>query len=931
MAFNFTNNVKKAFRIICITAFVVSLLLQITNSFANHKSNGYNLTFHLDSIPKIKKNLQPASKKTQPKINTPILKKDTTNLKRLVAGAVSSTPKKDSSKTASKPDSIVVSTIDTLGISKDSLDAAVEYAAQDSGVFTISTQQFLLYGKSKVKQKQVELTAGIINYDGGNQNMLAYGNVDSSNSIQSRPKLKEGQNETISDTIAFNLKSQKGRSVNTYYTEGEIFVYAEKLKKIDSNSFYGFKGRFTTCNLDHPHFAFRTKKLKMITNKLAISGPAFPEFEGVPLPIGIPFGIFPMNRGRHSGILAPQFTTTEDFGLGLEGLGFYKVVNDNVDVTIRSNLYSYGGWSLNVAPKYIKRYHYSGSMNITFQNVKQINRSTSIKDEFTTSRSFQVNWNHNRDNRARPGTSFAANVNFGSTRFNQTVINNPLINFNNRLSSNINYTKDFRGKANLNINASHEQNNVTKLVNVQLPTLNVNVVTIYPFQRKEKIGEAKWYENIGFGYSGNFNNQISFYDTAFSFKQLLDTATWSATHNIPITLSLPALGPLTLAPGVSYQERWYGKQIDRNWNATGKKIDTVYRRGFFTAREMNFSLTASTRIFGTLNFKGNKGIKALRHEIRPQLSLSYKPDFAASYHKTLQVDTTGRTVRVSAYENIAPFSFNEGTFGGITFGIDNVLEMKVKNKADTSNGGTKKVKLIDGFGFNGSYNLVADSFALSPINFNFRTTILEKINITASAALDPYSYTDSGRRINKYAWQNGKFNLGRVTNGQIAISTQFQSKPRDQNKQADKSKLNNDPFLTPDEQQRQLQFVQANPAEFTDFNIPWTLSLNYSLSFNSVQKPDYSGFTTQTFSSLGFNGDFSLTPKWKMGANGFYDVTNKSLQQLSLFVSREMHCWQLSINVTPVNLFRSFSISVSPKSGILRDLRINRNRTFSGL
>lgn len=929
MAYNFTNNVKTTSCIICITAFVISLLLQISNSFANSKAANHNLTFHLDSIPKTNKTSQPPSKKLKPPFKAELLTPDSTKPKLIKPVSIASTQKKDSSKTAPEADSIIVNTIDTLGISKDSLDAPVQYAAQDSGVFIISTQQFVLYGKGQVKQKQVQLDAGVINYDGGSQNILAYGNTDTSNSIQSRPKLKEAENETISDTIAFNLKSQRGRTVNTYYKDGtEIYVYAAVLKKIDSNSFYGYKGRFTTCNLDHPHFAFRTKKLKMVTNKLAITGPAFPEFEGVPLPIGLPFGIFPLNRGRHSGLLAPQFTTTEDFGLGLEGLGWYKVVNDNVDVTVRSNLYSYGGWSLNIAPKYIKRYRYSGSMNITFQNVKSVNRSTAIKDEFNVSRSFQVNWSHNRDNRARPGTTFGASVNFGSTRFNQTVINNPLVNFNNRLNSTINYSKDFRGKANLTLNASHDQNNVSKLVNIQLPNITFNVVTVYPFQKKERVGEAKWYENIGFGYSGTVTNQISFYDTAFSFKQLLDTATWSAIHNIPITLSLPALGPITIAPGVSYQERWYGKQIDRTWN--GKKIDTVYRRGFFTAREMSFGLTASSRIFGTLNFKGN-GVKAIRHEIRPQIALSYKPDFAASYHNTLQVDTTGRTARVSLFDGIAPFSFGEGTFGGITFGVDNILEMKVKDKSDTSANATKKVKLIDGFGFSGAYNLMADSFALSQINFNFRTTLFEKINITANANLDPYTYSDSGRRINRYAWQNGKFNLGRITGGNIAISTQIQSKPRDESKQAAKSNLPQDPFLTPDEQQRQLQFVQANPAEFTDFNIPWSLSLNYSLSFNSIQKPDYSGFKTQTFSSIGFNGDFSLTPKWKMGANGFYDITTKSLQQLSLFVSREMHCWQLSINVTPVNLFRSFSISISPKSGILRDLRINRARTFSGL
>ncbi|MGE6057330.1 hypothetical protein ACQJ2V_28275, partial [Klebsiella variicola subsp. variicola] len=87
-------------------------------------------------------------------------------------------------------------------------------------------------------------------------------------------------------------------------------------------------------------------------------------------------------------------------------------------------------------------------------------------------------------------------------------------------------------------------------------------------------------------------------------------------------------------------------------------------------------------------------------------------------------------------------------------------------------------------------------------------------------------------------------------------------------------------------------FARANPAEFTDFNIPWNITLSYSLNFTRRLKTDFSGFVTETFSSINFNGDFSLTDKWKVGATGYYDITRRSLQQLSTFITREMHCWQ---------------------------------------
>ena len=217
---------------------------------------------------------------------------------------------------------------------------------------------------------------------------------------------------------------------------------------------------------------------------------------------------------------------------------------------------------------------------------------------------------------------------------------------------------------------------------------------------------------------------------------------------------------------------------------------------------------------------------------------------------------------------------------------------------------------------------------MQPFSIRLGTNLFEKINISASATLDPYKVDATGRRINHLMWYDSMFKLGRITNGNVAISTQFQSKPKDE-KLANSKQLPLDPFMTPDEQQRQLDFARSNPSEFTDFNIPWSLSLQYSYNFTRQIKPDYSGFVTNAYSSIGFNGDFNLTPRWKMGGTGNYDVTSGTLQQLNFFISRELHCWQLSINVTPVNIWRSFSITISPKSGMLRDLRINRTRQFS--
>ncbi len=898
-------NVKMGCAIVVLACLFI-LTLQVMGRVAKNNTFFKVAVNQTDTIPKKKKTLGK------------VLKPDTIAEKKILS---------DTSLQA-KNDSI--NTIDTLTISKDSLDAPIKYKASDSGVLIIPTKEFILYGKANVTNKDVALDAATIVYDQTGQMIKAYGATDTTGNPYSKPNLTQGELKTISDSILFSLKTFKGLTKNTYLQQGELFINAQVMKKINATEYYAYRGRFTTCNLDTPHFAIRTRRLKMITNKLAVSGPAAPEFEGVPIPIGIPFGIYPLVQGRHSGILPPAFNVSEDYGLGLEGLGYYKVFSEYIDVVTRANIYSYGGWTLNISPKYQRRYRFNGGFNITFQNTKALNRSYGYstgfsKDEFTSTKSYSINWQHSQDPRVRPGTNFSASVNFASSAYNKTVLNNPYLNYQNQLSSTISYSKDFRGKANLSVAANHNQNNNTHLVNLSLPNTSFNVNTFYPFQKKESIGSGKWYEKLGIGYSGSLTNTISYYDTAgVTLKRLIDTTMWSATHNIPISLALPALGAINISPSISYSENWYAQKIIKTWDASKDTLRTSIQKGLYRSAQMSFGISASTRIFGTYLFKNSKNLVAIRHEIRPTVGFSYTPDLSSKFFYTTQVDSFGHTARLSQFGSSG---FGGTNSGSISFGVDNLLEAKVRDKKDTTKANaTKKFKLIDGFGFNSSYNLLADSFALAPVQFYARTTLFETVNITANFTLEPYEVDNVGFRKKSYAWSGGKFSPGRITTGNVAISTQFKSKPKDGKK--DSERLPVDPFLTPDEQQRQLQYARSNPAEFTDFNIPWSLSLNYSLNYTNQPNANYRS-VTQITSSLNFQGDFSLTEKWKVGGNGYYDFNGGGLNQFSMFVTREMHCWQLAINVSPIGLYRSFNITISPKSGILRDLRINRSRTFS--
>jgi LPS-assembly protein len=906
-----------------ILAWVIpALLLALTsvggNKFVHNQSFHNSLTTDTVPLP-AKRNKIPVKKDADKIIEKTIQQKQIT-------------------KATEKKDTADVPVADTFSIkyAKGALDAPITYHADDSMVLDVPDKKIRLYGKeNKTTYQDNELVAPVIEYDQKTNIVSAYMQKDSLGNVLSYAKFTQKDFNSQSDSLRFNLITGRGQTKGTYFTQNEMFVYATVSKKIDSSTIYAQRVRFTTCNLDTPHFAFVSNQVKFINQKMAFTGPVHPEFEGVPVPIVLPFGIYPLKQGRHSGVLAPTFTANAQLGLALEGLGYYKVLSDNWDITARGTIYSYGGWTASVSPRYYKRYRYQGNFALDIQH---LNFGLRSDPDFTGTRSFNFRWSHQADTKSRPGVTFSANVNAGSSKFNQFVPNSPVRNFNNQLQSSVTYAKVWKNM-NMTVGANHNQNTQSRIINVNLPDVSFNLNTVYPFRRKEAVGDLKWYENLGVAVNSNAKSLTSFIDTADAVgKQISNNFQWGAQHSVPITLSLPQIGPLQLAPSVSYTERWYQQKIFRKWNSNTKKVDTSYQKGFHTARDMSFGASLTTRIFGMFTFGKNSRVQAVRHEIRPSFGLSYKPDFTKGTYNWVQADTTGVNFsRLSVYDGSIFGSFSEGRFGGINFGIDNNISMKVRSRKDTGENAIKKITLIDGLSINGSYNLMADSFALSTFSFSARSSLFEKIFITASATTDPYDADSRGERIKDLVWKRNPVSLGRLVNGLLSLQSQFKGGDKDKkdNRQKDLSNYQQqyDPATGQplDDYQQEAAYINNNPGEFADFSIPWSINLSYSLRFQRDRKADLSGFETNFFQDINWNGDVNLTPKWKLGMNGTYNFTTKELGTISMFLSREMHCWQMSINASPVGRYRFFNITISPKSGLLRDLRINRTRFFYDL
>lgn len=829
-------------------------------------------------------------------------------------------------QTLQTPDSLQLDT-SAIRLSKDALDAPVQYQAADSIVMDMQTQKIYLFNKARTTYKNYALKADRINLNQHTSIVTAYYVLDSLGQPHEPPVFKDGEQTFLSDTIKYDFKTKKGIIFNTTTQQGEGFLHSEKSKIVNNNTVFGANGWYTTCDLDTPHFAIHIGQAKVIANKLIVARNAELEFEGVPTPLYLPFFIFPLSTGQRTGLLPPAYTVTQQKGIGLTGLGYYLGLGPYFDMTIRGDVYSYGSWDITINPTYRKRYRYSGSLNLSIANTRFGDPKT---PDFQHSKDFRIMWSHSIDPKAHPGINFSASVNAGTSTYNLYNVTDPAIRLNNTLNSSIAFSKTWQGSPfNLTLSASHSQNTSTRQVNIAFPQLTFTMNTIYPFQSRNFSGIPKWYQKIGIGYNMQASNSVSFVDTEFLKPSFFKKFQSGIQHSIPISLSLPAFKYFTFSPSIGLSQTFYTRKMFLHFNPKLNRLDSTYQYGFFPTTQLTTGASFSTRLYGLVQFKHGK-IRAIRHVLTPTIGVSYQPDLGSKYYYMVQVDTSGYKQQVSVFDGSIYGPPAYGRFGGLNFGINNNLEMKVFSKKDTVNH-EKKVQLLNTFSINSAYNFYADSLKLSPISLSASTTLFDKINLSASGVIDPYVQDSTGRDINRYVWQTGRYTIGKLRSGNIALSTSFRSQANEKKSSSETTQENATPEVTTLQQEQEMLARPRNFADMVDFSIPWSLNLSYSLSFNRTRTPDYKRDTTIFNQSLIFSGDFNLTPKWKVSISSGFDFRLKQLTYTTINLTRDLHCWRMNISIIPYGFYKSFSITINPVAGVLHDLKFNRTRQFYDL
>ncbi|MBT1705543.1 putative LPS assembly protein LptD [Chryseosolibacter indicus] len=862
-------------------------------------------------------------------------------------------PVKNDTSGITPPDSVVTQPSDTL--KKDSVQApppkgdietTINYTARDSIRATMDNKMIWLYGEAKIKYGVIELEADEIVIDYANNTITAQSTKDSLGNRIGYPIFKNGSEVYETKGIIYNFKTKRARIKEVVTQQGEGYLHSGTAFKNEKNEIFSINNSYTTCNLEHPHFRIRATKTKAIPDDKIVAGPFYLEFNDIPLPAGFLFGMFPAQRESKSGIIFPSYGEERRRGFNFRNGGYFFDISEYIKLAVTGDIYSKGSHALYVNSNYMKRYAYNGSFNFSYSK----NRITDRIEDRSVSNDFRLAWSHSPQSK---GTGrFSASVNAATSTFNKNnnlmfgapndLYNSGLSNITTKLSSNVSYNKRFAGTPfSLGVNLSHNQDLQTRLVDLPLPNLTLNMTNIYPFQRKGVTGPL---DNFSIGYSMAATNRITnnlgrLSPTAqrdsiapFTLDNLslfFRNAKNGMRHTIPVSYSFKALKFFTVSPSINYEERWYLERL--NWV---RNSENVYRadttRGFNRIANYSFSTSLNTRIYGMYFFKNpNSRVKAIRHIINPSISFGYTPDFTKNINYFTPIRDTATqeiTQYRSNHEGFVYGGSNTGRAGSIGFGIGNNLEMKVKSPKDTVE---RKVMLLNNLSLSSSYNLMADSFKLAPIGISANSNILDNlININVSATLDPYNYgykniTDTEgnviRRVETrqrgYAWNGGS--LGRITSATLALSTNLNPKGRS------KEQSMREKVAEADIPEADKQHIMANPNAYVDFDIPWSLNLGYSASYTHPVNQKAS-----IVHSLQMSGDLSISEKWKINYTSGYDFKAKEITTTSIGIARELHCWQLNMNWVPFGYFTSYNITIAVKASVLQDLKLERRKPF---
>lgn len=857
-------------------------------------------------------------------------------------------------------DSIPDSVAQTLPfpLSKDAIDAKIEYGSTDSIIMDNVERLVHLYGDAYVNYGSLELKAEYIRLDLNTNIALAEGRLDSTGHLAGTPVFKDGAQNIEAARMRYNFKTRKGLVYDVSTMEADMHIHGAVTKFYgeggeegrENHTIYSSDAIFTTCDHPHPHFGIRSKKQKIVPGKVAVVGPSNLEIGGVPTPFFLPFGFFPLKTGKRGGLIFPNdYEYSQRWGFGLQNVGYYFPISDHLDFTLLTDFYLRGSYGVKGEVRYKKRYKYNGSVNMGFSEFQQEFVNDSSEIDLQKERSFSIRLRHDQDPKAHPYRKIGGSINIETNQYDKLNFNNARNVLNNSLNSNFSITQAFPGTPfTATLGLSHRQNTQTRRMQMSLPRLDLRMKQQTPFKRKRRTGPEKWYEKVTLTYNSSLRYDLNGPDTAFFVKQTFDDGKFGMQHNIGTNVTFNVLKYFQLSPFVNVKETWYTKKNKKFFDRSQAVIDSTIiidpldgstiveydttrygdiddmrSSGFNAIHEYNAGVSLFTKLYGTARFKSG-WLRGIRHTLKPTISMNYTPDYTGEnlgYFDELEIQRG-----TDDFDTLQYSIFDQEIFGGpssqgkrmaLNYSLLNLLEAKTFSKRDST---FNKMNILDNLNVSGSYNFAADSLQWSPIRASGNVRIFKGLaTVKMAATFDPYALDENNRRINTFQRDvNGKFL--RFDQARISFNTGMKV-------QQFKNIFKGKKTQTTARSKRARSTSNSQSQKSTLASLFDDLRVTYQYTLSTLRLDDGRIIMKPSVHSIALRGEIPLTPKWSlMVGNLDYNFVRKRASYPDLTLSRDLHCWNMGISWQPERNTYNFYLRVKPGSLDFIKLPYRQNR-----
>ena len=827
--------------------------------------------------------------------------------------------------------------------------------------------EYMIDAEKSILKKDAKVDYGTTTIKSGNivvdwiTNMLDADKQDDIYPIISRAD----ESPMTGESMRFDLINKKGaiRKGKTSFDNG--FYHGKIIQREEPDIMHVFNSKYTSCELDHPHYYFGSNKMKMLQGDKIIARPLTLYIAELPV-ITLPFAIFPnKGGGRRTGWIMPSFGHRQDRGRFMQNLGYYWAPNDFLDLKFSLTLYDLTGFTFKTYFRYKERYKYNGNLRSTL--TRDLVNTDDFGKIFTenSKQDWDLRWSH--DQSFSPYEKLNIDLTYiTSNNFYQS--DNVGFDLDTRLKqkieSSVNYSKTWPEQKNsltLYLSESYDllkfdepaTENTIFYKTRTLPKIN------FRHSSTKLFGDGNnWYNNIFTSMSSiatgiekvgfytedeNWNSGEYFIDCnddgsicegdeewedtmgdgtisndEFFINDKIKTLDYNSgvAHSFGISYSDKIFKWFSIKPTVSLKESWIFKYKEYDIEGDSFTSNYNYNKAFKRRLSGSLSMTTSTKLYGIIPFSIGK-LNSFRHVVSPSVTFSYSPDLSDN-SSLFQMSSSGEKRDYFAGSLVG--STPTSKLRKYSINIRNDFQAKLLSNTDNY----EKINFLN-WTLSTSYNPDIE-LGWADISSSIRAKLpkFSDINITMTHDLYKQEYNETSGRyenINKFE------SFPRLT--YVSASTDINLSGNKFNYNREENNISFKDTMDFDEKINLSQSLDPYEPVIESGKV-WDMGLRfqYSLRANNYQEQIEWDKTFWTNVNLNLN----LSSSWRMAYSARFDLEENEIVNHSIYLFRPLHCWEFSFKWWPTGSRQGFLLNIYIKNPDLRDVKLkSTGGSFFGL